>query len=317
MINYRSYNDLVSIVKDKINILPKNIDLVVGIPRSGMIPAYMIANLIDCGAIDFYSFLRNEEVRGGARFKNREKKAFEFKNVLFFDDSIMTGKALTKIQDQLDETVNNLEMEISYGVVYATEISKLKVDYFFEIVEYPRLFQWNIFNHLIIENSCFDLDGVLCYDVPEEFNDDGEKYIKYIETVQVYIKPIRPIKKIVTCRLEKYRHVTENWLEKNEIIYEELIMLQLSNGEERRRWNKHGEYKAEIFKTSNSELFIESSYNQAVLIAECTGKSVYCVDSNQMIGALLESKQSNLLIRINRKTFLNKLFKRIRKGFIT
>jgi hypoxanthine phosphoribosyltransferase len=58
--NYRSYQDLSDDIKSNIYKLEKyNIDLVVGIPRSGMIPAYMISLILNVNCTDFHSFIEN------------------------------------------------------------------------------------------------------------------------------------------------------------------------------------------------------------------------------------------------------------------
>ena len=99
MIHYRSYIDLISLVSARIEKVPKNVDLVVGIPRSGMIPAYFIAGILDCGVTDLYSFLRNDKIKGGHRYQNEEKNAFDYINILILDDSINSGNSIdcTKI----------------------------------------------------------------------------------------------------------------------------------------------------------------------------------------------------------------------------
>lgn len=311
MINYRSYSDLCDILLTNKHKLPTGIDLVIGVPRSGMTPANILANILDCGVVDFYSYLKNVNVKGGLRYKNKEKKAFEYKKVLVFDDSIVTGTSNNTIRTELNKLSSNKDVKFLFGVVYATNKSKELIDFYFELVEYPRVFQWNIFNHDIIENASFDLDGVLCIDVPEVYNDDGEKYIKYIENVDVLIKPGRVIDRIVTCRLEKYREITEKWLIKNDIKYNELIMLNLPDGKERRLWNKYGEFKAQNYKSKHS-LFVESSFEQSVIISNITGKSVYCVDRNQMVSSQIKYYESNFIYQIKKSLVLAKVLKVLR-----
>tara|TARA_R110000850_G_scaffold20864_3_gene61810 strand:+ start:2141 stop:3088 length:948 start_codon:yes stop_codon:yes gene_type:complete len=312
MINYRSYNDLCNILLKNKKILPKNIDLIVGVPRSGMTPSYILANIMDCGVVDFYSYLKNVNVKGGLRYKNKEKKAFEYKKVLIFDDSIVTGTSNKKVKKEIDQLFLSEDVEFLFGVVFATQSSKQFIDYYFELVEYPRVFQWNIFNHDIIENSCFDLDGVLCVDVPENVNDDGFKYVNYIENVEVLIKPERTIDRIVTCRLEKYREITEKWLRKNDIKYNELIMLDLPDGKSRRLWNKHGDFKASNCNNKHL-LFVESSFEQAVTISNKTGKSVYCVDTNQMIFTEIEYVESNFISYIKKSLLVGRFLMILKK----
>lgn len=305
MINYRSYNDLCNILLKNRHKLPHDIDLIVGIPRSGMTPSYILANILDCGAIDFYSYLNNVMVKGGLRFNGKEKRAFEHKKVLIFDDSIVTGTSHNRIKIEIEKLQLQFDVEFLYGVAFATDKSKELIDFYFELVEYPRVFQWNMYNHDIIEHASFDLDGVLCVDVPEHVNDDGEKYMDYIENVNVLIKPARVIDRIVTCRLEKYRVITESWLQKNDIKYNELIMLNLPDGKARRLWNKYGEFKAANYK-ANHLLFVESSFEQAIIISNKTGKSVYCVDRNQMITTAIDYHESNFVSRIKKSLLRRK-----------
>jgi adenine/guanine phosphoribosyltransferase-like PRPP-binding protein len=42
-LSFRTVQNLTDLIRDRISILPEDIDLVVGIPRSGVIPAFLIA----------------------------------------------------------------------------------------------------------------------------------------------------------------------------------------------------------------------------------------------------------------------------------
>ena len=64
--NYISYADLSEDIRRNLYKLhDKDIDLVVGIPRSGMIPAYMIALYLNINCIDFAAFCKNEKPING------------------------------------------------------------------------------------------------------------------------------------------------------------------------------------------------------------------------------------------------------------
>ena len=63
----------------------------------------------------------------------------------------------------------------------------------------------------------------------------------------------------------------------------ELIMLNLASKEERNKWNKHGEYKGQIYKNSDNLLFVESSYAEAKIICEVSGKQVFCTENFTML----------------------------------
>lgn len=294
MTNYRSYIDLTSIISKNILKIPQSIDLIVGVPRSGMIPAYMISGLLDCGVTDLHSFLRNDKVKGGHRYRNEERNAFDYNNILILDDSVNSGNAISEVKFLIQKSdLQNID-KLIFGAIYATPFSTQFVDIYFEIIPNPRFFEWNIYNHPTLANSCFDMDGVLCHDVPESYNDDGEKYIDYITNVRPLIKPRVKIDKIVTSRLEKYRRFTEEWLSKNGYEYNELIMLDLPDKKSRAKWAKYGEFKASVYNQSNNILFFESSFEQANDICRITGKPVFCVDTKQMINSDKEIIQSQI-----------------------
>ena len=124
---------------------------------------------------------------------------------------------------------------------------------------------------------------MLCRDPFNGENDDGDKYLHFLRTVSPLVVPTGVIKTLVTCRLEKYRNITEEWLASNGVRYCELIMLDMPDGETRRRWGKHGEHKGEIYRRSDACLFIESNVCQACKIADIAMKPVLAIDVNQMI----------------------------------
>lgn len=69
---------------------------------------------------------------------------------------------------------------------------------------------------------------------------------------------------------------------KNNIQYEKLIMLNMATKEERQSAGIHSRHKAEFYKRSGCDLFVESDINQAIEIMKYTGKYVYCIDNNRM-----------------------------------
>lgn len=285
-INYHSISDLTKCIKKNIHILPDNIDLVVGNPRSGMIPAYSIALFLNTQACSLTSLLTPPigtwEWGHGERHiprKNNEKK-----HILVVDDSVNTGTALNKIKEKLSH-IDLSNYEIEFLAIYATEKSKHLVDYHFEIVEQPRLFEWNCINHSFTTSACFDMDGVLCVDPTHEQNDDGEKYIDFMKNAKPLYIPTYEIHSIVTSRLEKYRPQTEEWLKTHDIKYKHLYMLDLPTAELRRKLNCHGKFKAKIFsQLMDCSHFIESNRAQAIEIAKISRKQCICVETGECFG---------------------------------
>lgn len=277
--NYRSIADLNTTILKSLYTLPRDFDLVVGVPRSGMLPANLIALYLNLPYTDIDSFIQGYVYKSGAR-----KQFFhqgEQKKILIVDDSLASGKALKKCQDKVAHLTSQYEIE--YCVVYATPEKKKLANYVFEALATPRYFQWNILNHTSLEKACFDIDGVLCVDPTEDQNDDGSKYISFLLNAAPLYIPGSKIGTLVTSRLEKYREQTEKWLLKNEVKYNKLIMLNLPDQKARQRANCHGSHKANEFKNNKYHLFVESDLGQAREINRLTNKPVFCTANFQMI----------------------------------
>lgn len=296
--NYKSFSNLSDDIRKNIaKVQNKQFDLIVGLPRSGMIPAYMIALYLNLECTDLKSFIDNEPLKKG---KTRDSKKslslpHDAKKILMIDDSIMSGTSLAKDLLLIPE---NLREMITTLAIYSSTESRDDVDVFFEYIPLPRVFEWNIFHHAILSNTCVDIDGVLCVDPTEEENDDGEKYIDFVLNATPLFLPTSRIHSLVTSRLEKYRSETEKWLSKHNIIYDNLIMLDLPSKEERQRLRAHGIHKANYYKSSETVFFIESDSRQSPEICNLTGKAVYCVDTNIMytpsLIAIMQKKPEHL-----------------------
>ncbi len=277
MINYRTYDDLFLAIKGGMDKVPADVDLVVGIPRSGMIPAYMIASLRNIKAVSLDSFLEGRIDGSGQRTLGRDiKTPDEARRILIVDDSIIEGSAIAKARCRVAASRYADAGNIIYGAVYCLLRNADLVDVAFEHCPVPRIFEWNILSSWFLENACVDIDGVLCHDPSPEQNDDGERYLDFIAAARPLFVPRVRVSCLVTSRLEKYRPQTEKWLAENGINYGELVMLDLPSKEERIRQGAHGRFKAAVFAGRQEKYFIESEWGQATEIAEVTGKTVFC-----------------------------------------
>lgn len=276
---YRSFSDLSKSILKNISVLQKmNLGLVVGIPRSGMLPANLIALYLNIPYTDIDSFISNKIYDIGDRKIYVKTNS---KNVLIIDDSIATGRALNRAKEKLK---NIKDYNLLYGAVFARSQAINLVDFYCEIVDGDRIWEWNLFhNQLILGRSCLDIDGVLCRDPTPEENDDGEKYHKFLLTAEPKFIPTVRIKTLITNRLAKYKNETMFWLKKHGIEYENLIMLNLPNAEERKKWNKYGEFKANEYIKNGYVFFIESSLSEALKIKEITRKTVFCIETMSIV----------------------------------
>lgn len=277
--NYRSISDLNNTILKKLHMIPRDIDLIVGVPRSGMLPANLLALYLNLPYTDIHSFMNGFIYKSGARKQFFTEK--DYKNILVVDDSIASGSAMKECKNDLASFES--KYSIKYCAIYYTPEKGGVADYVFEAVPTPRYFQWNIFNHTSLEKACFDIDGVLCVDPSDEENDDGPLYRSFLLNAAPLYIPGSKIGTVVTSRLEKYRSETETWLKQNGVRYDKLVMLDLPDMKARQKANNHAGHKAGEYQKSHYDLFIESDLGQAIGINRATRKPVFCTENFQMI----------------------------------
>jgi uncharacterized HAD superfamily protein len=246
--------------------IPRKYDLVIGIPKSGMIPAYIIGAALGINVICL----------------DKDIWILGKKNILLVDDSITSGTAIKNAKDKIGN-----EHNIDTAVVY-TDRPNMNVNYFVRQIHAPRVFQWNIFKHGHLAHACIDLDGVLCVD-PDIVEDDNkpDEMINHILNAKPLYIPKKEVLAIVTNRIEKYRTQTELWLLENKVKYKQLIMSPFESANERRKYlhklGGNGFWKAQKFNEISGGWFIESNITQAKQIKSIINQSVFCTDTMQML----------------------------------
>ncbi len=279
--NYRSISDLSLLIARNMDRLPRDIDVVVGIPRSGLMVASLIALATNRPMADVAGFCEGRLLASGhtRRHAGLDVEAGAVRRILLIDDSIDTGASLS--QAQLAISAARPEVEVVTLVAFAAA-REAPVDISLEVVPHPRAFEWNIMHHPILERACVDIDGVVCVDPTEDENDDGLRYVQFLDHAKALHLPTRRVGAFVTNRLEKYRSQTERWLAHAGLSYGHLIMLDLPNKEARIRSGSHSLHKATFYRKSAFELFIESDVRQASEIARLSGKPVYCLEDRSV-----------------------------------
>lgn len=276
-IEYRSVSSLGEVLLKNLHKFPHNADLIVGIPRSGMLPATLLSLYLNKPLTDLDSFIKGHIYGAGNRGKTINLTQSDL--IIVVDDTISSGRAMKAARLKLSQAIQGIK--IIYSAVYAASEGKSCVDIYCELINGPRIFQWNLFHEInLMAKSCMDIDGVLCPN--PTVDDDGEKYLDYIINAKPLIIPTVEINTLVTCRLEKYRGATEDWLFRNGVKYRNLIMLDLPSRDARLKWGRHGEYKGGVYKQTNCILFIESSKEEAIKICNESGKQVFCVETLEM-----------------------------------
>lgn len=321
--HYRSIADMNDAIVRNLHRLPNDIDLVVGIPRSGILAANLFCLVTNIAMTDLDSFIEGRIYSSGNSAKRRstlDRDLTDMRRILVLDDSIRSGKAMRAARARLDAA--GLGEKVMIGAVFGTSTNHEEVDFVFEVVPDPRVFQWNLMHHVILQKSCVDIDGVLCIDPTPAENDDGPAYEKFLADAFRLHVPTQRIGTLVTSRLEKYRRPTEAWLARHEIEYDTLVMLDLPSKAERQRLKAHGSFKAEVYRKSDALLFIESEPAQAEAIARLSGKPVFCVETQQMISpdilsaAALQQQLRNLPSRLRQANPAGKKIKGLARSLL-
>jgi uncharacterized HAD superfamily protein/hypoxanthine phosphoribosyltransferase len=281
--HYRSIADLNDDVIAGLHLIPADVELIVGIPRSGLLAGLIMALALNVPVTDVEGFVAGRVLSTG---RTRRRDLFDHdprraRRVLVVDDSADTGNSIREARERLVSAFPNVPF--TFCVVYGTKSRCEGVDVIFKVIPQPRLFQWNVMHHNMLARCCVDIDGVLCADPTERENDDGEEYLRFVLNAPPMHTPTRRIGWLVTSRLEKYRKETEAWLEKRGVEYGELVMLDLPTREARLQLQSHATFKAEVYgRTTDAVLFIESERQQARDICRLAGKPVLSLGSQEM-----------------------------------
>ena len=281
---YHNYADMLNCIRRDAWKVPSDVDLIVGIPRAGMIPALILAELLNKRCADLDTFIEGRETsfgrRGGMMRSGTPGK------VLVMDDSVCSGVALVKVRERLAPLTDRYD--ILYGTIYLENPdAKSMVDIYFEDISMQgsRVFwkEWNIL-HLFpkrVKKSMWDIDGLLCKDPPDDR--DIIAYERYLPKAIPMVIPSSKVGAIVTYRLEKYRGVTEEWLRKNGVEYDRLMMFNAQSRDERNQTESPSNYKARLYREASwAQLFIESEPRQAERICQRSGKPVYCYANGKL-----------------------------------
>jgi orotate phosphoribosyltransferase len=271
---YVTATDLARDTEKMIGMMPKRPDVVVGIARSGLLPATQMA-------ATFHSALYATSPAGlalcghGARFHYDSAKPSV---VAIVDDTTHSGRQMKLAAEKVYRKFP--QAELIRCVVYAHPRSLTEVDVASVIYPGWHYLEWNLFNAGHAAFMATDMDGVLCDDftVAEcvDEDGDGQRYLAAMANRHPRQIPCRaPLQAIITSRLERYRSQTEEWLEKWKIKYKNLIMGPWATTQERH--GQQGRWKAEQYALlTDANLFVESDPRQANEIVLMSNKPVLC-----------------------------------------
>lgn len=100
---YITISDLSETIRKNLWKIPRDIDFIVGIPRSGMIGASIISSYLNVPLIDINSFLSGSEPSGGLRLQYFSQNHKKTNKILVIDDTVSSGAAMKKARKKMSD----------------------------------------------------------------------------------------------------------------------------------------------------------------------------------------------------------------------
>lgn len=287
---YKTTADLANDALELCKFVPSNCKGIIGIPRSGIIPAAAVATHLHLPLYEVSKMNGVARIGSGIRFSERQK---ELEDGPFFvvDDSVHDGNTYWLIKQLLP--TNSI-----IAAVYVKPESRHFIDHYVQEVQTPHLFEWNLFNTLMMsplrETGCLDpflgaglaldFDGIISQD-PNP-GDDRSANLEWLLKLRPgkYMPRRCCVTLIATNRLEKWRAATEEWCDRWGVKFDKMVMSPYETVEDRDADfpNSAIMVKGEAYRNSQCNLFVESDPFQAELIFEYTGKPVLCPQSRRL-----------------------------------
>lgn len=267
---------------------------IIGIPRSGLIPASILATNMHLPLFSIDKEGKLIQLQTGGRAENLSITDGKW---LLVDDTCVSGTAIKKAAEKLglsrDEYVSL--------AIYCDNLKS--VDFGAFLYYAPHFLEWCFVNTFYAKHAYFDLDGIICEDWIDpkgEYTEFGNPdRIKFLYNAKpIYLPRKFPIK-IITARPIAFAAITMQWLQKMQIKVEEIYFWEEHPDE---RW-KHpltvAEWKADILsrikKRRHVNFYIESNPSQALAIMQLAALPVICPMAEEVFG-WSDEKNLNILI---------------------
>ena len=265
-------NELTQWTSQWVRNFPVSFDLIVGVPRSGLLVGSIIAAKLGKPLTTPEGFARNE-IWMSERSAN---KNLRYDKILLVDDTVGRGRQLAKALAQFQPG----DFQVTTAAVIATEEGTTHVDLYYRRISDPILCEWNML-HAKKGNLAVALEGVLCHDLPRGMRADEKAYLTWVRSARAYLVPTFEIDAIVAVRDPKYRADTEEWLAEHRIAYKNLILWDAVGpvADEARQIR----YKIDSLFKLKPDLYWEAGYGAAAEICRRTKIPTLCIDRMALI----------------------------------
>lgn len=235
-------------------------DAVVGIPRSGMVPASMAALTL---GVPLWAMGKHgpEPLATGRRLQYSKIDQRKVKRLLILDDSSASGQQMSLVKKAM-QLPHLRHYEVTYAAVIVTPSGRRNVDMYHEVIELPHWFEWNFFGNT---------DMVKGFKVVAELEVMRDEYWELETTVPRFTH----VPTIISDEPDTISNVnqTVGWLDRNDITYDSLLHrpkgLALDS-------YKHVRWKVETATRKSSGLFVTDHPEQAGSLTAHKYKCVLC-----------------------------------------
>lgn len=243
--------------------LPRGLAGIAGIPRSGMIPAAIVASHLHLPLFELAAGRLNLLGHGTRGVLPGEGP------IAVIDDTVYSGRAMARARSAMQA----LKREAMFATIYCRPETVKSVDFHARLLPSPHLLEWNLLNCAVLAGNsidpvfgrgvALDLDGVIVHDAQS-----GGPVLSPYLVPRTVAAPL-----IVTGRSEAARTETEGLLRAIGAKWSRLEMLPavvpLTT-------ETAAEHKARLYGESGCGFFVESCPIQAELIHRTSGKPVIC-----------------------------------------
>jgi adenine/guanine phosphoribosyltransferase-like PRPP-binding protein len=246
--------------------LPLGVTGVAGIPRSGIIPASVIAAILHVPLYQLTEEGKLERLGHGSRGR-ASKFGDSNGTIAVVDDTVYGGGAMYRARQAMRGRSAVL------AAAYVRPDVAHAVDVYGELLPSPHILEWNWTNNGTFAGNAADpaygagiacdLDGILVHDSESGGQLGGP----------LYVPRLAPCPAIITGRAESTRAATEAQLAAIGAKYDRLIMVP---GDKTPDWREVAKHKAEHYARTGCGFFAESSPSQAEEIARLSGRPVIC-----------------------------------------
>ncbi|MEY3020468.1 MAG: hypothetical protein RLZZ272_1452 [Actinomycetota bacterium] len=288
--------DLARTVLEGLDRLPPDVDLVAGIPRSGMLPASLIALHLNVPLTDVGALLegRVHETGTTRRTERSAPAARTPAHVLVVDDLAGSGGTMRDWRDRLDEVART--SRLTYLAVYADPAAVGSVDLHLARSAPDTVFEWNVLHLRGAKHVAVELEGVLAAPLGPDDHLDATTLRAALDRTRPRIVPSHRIGRIITARSDRHRPATEAWLERHGIQHDGLVMrpddVEDVVG-----------FKARALRDAPQALYIEPDPEVAAELARRTGRAVWCPSAGTSvpIGPRGARRRARVRARLHRR----------------